>query len=131
MHPFKARVQGSAGADSFTITIKDEISGVIVTRISLDKESFASILLLQEADASGEFGSVENIGKIRENKMEEVEVSCANSFNITKKEKLNAIKKFEIDGWKGSTSTIGNHHYRVRDNIYKVHFHRFVDAKEE
>ena len=120
------------GGDSFTLVVTDKPSGVLVAEISFTKEQLATALLVQSFEADVVIVSPEhypNIGRTSEHKTEIVE--CAWDSSIAEKRK--ALEPFEVDGWKGSTKNIGNHHHAAGQTsqgvaLWRVRFGRYVDA---
>lgn len=107
-----------------SITIEDESSGTTVLDLDMTPEAFGNAVTgLSSQPCEFDFHG-ENIGKIREQKTEYVRWYDPGKTNS----KQDALAPFEIDGWKGRESDLGNHHRR--DPIsqkYSVNFTRFVD----
>jgi len=129
--------------DKVHITLTDESSGCQVMEAYLPLEEFAKAITGQGyVNCDFEIYNTEVIGKKREVKTEAVPVP-ENERLSEKSEKAELLKPFEVDGWVGRDSDLGNHHNIVyntdsrgkkaglrRENgniFYWVSFHRFVD----
>ena len=141
----KARLglsRAGMGEDSYMrMEIEDKASGTRFAELEIPMEAFAFLVSgLHGIEADCEIRGIENVGRIREVKTEEVPVTSAMEQWAACGDKVvisEALAPFEVDGWKGTAGDLFNHHKRIhkddgtlRKPFQSVHFHRFVDAPE-
>ena len=76
-----------------------------------------------------ELRGLEHLGFRREHKREVVPYKAVYG-EYEKPAKAKALAPFEVDGWKGNASDLGNHHRGNDTDGYSVLFARFVPNEE-
>lgn len=115
--------------DYITIELTDDSSGCTVTNIEISMQEFAlAVTGLSARPCEFEWYTNCPVGKRREIKTEIVEVPTYDTREVASK----YLKPYEIDGWIGYVSDIGNMHRRVQSakdgwSGFRVTFTRFVD----
>lgn len=110
------------------IRIEDGNSGINFIEIALTLEDFANAVTgMGYVECQFEVRGLDKIGKRREVKTEVVKTK---SYNVSKEEKLDLLKPFEVDGWIGSLDDLGNYHNR-KDDGYSVGFVRWVEDDKD
>ena len=114
------------------IELTDTKSGIEFMHVHITLEAFAEAITGSGSQScTFELSGMCNVGKRREVKHEFVSYD-----NVSKSQdyeaKAQALAPFEVDGWRGRTSDLGNMHKWNRDkSAYDVLFIRFVDAPKE
>ncbi len=114
------------GGPECTIQITDKASGCLVVTLHLSFSDLAVLTLTHgDVDVTAEY-RLDNLGKTREVKYETVEWDFFERDTISKED---ALAPYEVDGWVGSESDLGNHHRSVKNTPhgYKVGFVRWVE----
>lgn len=137
-----SRLQPSDMDRPIHLSLRDELSGSHFLEIELSLEDLA-LALTGRADTPCNFTfySMEQVGKVREGKDIVIPFTSTNSeYGDTRearqREKEEALAPYEVDGWIGSISDIGNHHrletvQGVAIPHFRVSFHRYVDPSSE
>lgn len=130
-----SRTQGGSREDKpIRIEIQDGSSRTRFLEVYMSLEAFASAVTgLGYQDV--EFTLYKNapVGKVHEYKTEKVFFP---SFyhREPSKEALDATQIFEVDGWRGETSDLCNHHRWIKgpngEHGALVNFHRYTEPKE-
>jgi len=127
-----SRVHSHQEQDYVSIRFNDETNGAEFLDAKMSLGSFADALLgLARVYCEFELRP-QHVGKRREIKTEIVTVS---SYSPTPEQKAAALAPFEVDGWVGRQSDLGNHHCaagvstRIGEYAYRVSFVRFVEDK--
>ena len=115
---------------SLYILLEDELSHTTFLEVTMSLEDFALATIGNLGNVECEFElDAQNVGKRLETKTEQVFLTDA--YFATKEERAEALRPFEVDGWKARSGTdISNHHrYTITDNGYlvSVTFGRFVE----
>lgn len=115
------------------ITIEDKISGCRVLEIYMSLEEFAKALTASYGEATIEHFPNSPVGKKHEHKTEVVPIPKKDEFHLRNKPERvkELLKPFEVDGWRGNTSDMTNHHCFVPNKGQSVGFHRYVDIEEK
>jgi hypothetical protein len=135
--PHSSLVEGEANSrgDYIHIRIEDEKSGVAFLDIDMSMENFAYALTQSSnIPCNLTLHDIENVGKKIETKEELVPFRSGAERYGSREErnaKLAALKPFEIDGWKGNISKVGNWHYGDSERGYLVTFTRYVEDSED
>ena len=127
-----SRYNDFGNKDPIHITITDEKSGVSFCDIEMSLENFARAITgisLQKCNFSTH--NLSKVGMKREIKSESVQTP--DDFSSSNKdEKIKILKPYNIDGWQGSLSDLGNHHhYNYGNKSYTVSFTRWVEDNTE
>jgi hypothetical protein len=108
------------------IEIIDEASGIQFVHVKTDCETLMrAITGMGYSDCEFEFHP-KYVGYKRENKTIWIETP---DFSVNKKQAVEILKPYEVDGWSAEISDIlNNHKYQKREgkNGYSVGFYRFV-----
>ena len=125
---FSAVIHSSQGR-SVRIQIEDKLSHTTFLEVTMSLESFALATIGNLGNVECEFDlHAQNAGKKIEIKTEQV--FLANAYFATDEARAEAVKPFEVDGWKARDRDISNsHRYTQTDNGYmvKVVFSRFAE----
>ena len=134
-----SRTTSSVGPDTIRIEIVDQGSGISFVNAIMSLEDFArAVTGYGWQPAELEVRGLERVGMILETKTEQVPYDGP----YFKPETLElapqiaeALKPFEVDGWKGDKSDLVNPHKGTRSNVYKrrtqsVNFRRWVPRQE-
>ncbi len=118
-----SRTSSSRGPDTIRFRMEDDSSGVTFIEAELSLEDFAKVLTgLGHVSCNFELHA-QNVGKTREVKSEIVPLE--DKYRATDEQRQEALKPFEVDGWKARERDISNHH-NYSDKGVKVVFTRFV-----
>jgi len=105
----------------------EEIEGHASIRASVSLEGFAQAVTgLGNRPVDLDVRGYSHLGKKMEVKDEEIPCS---SYGLTDEELKKVIKPYEVDGWKGSITSLKNNHNRImreRKETYRVSFVRWV-----
>lgn len=117
--------------ETIDIQIIDQISGTQFCELEISLDDFARCLTgLHITNVDMELRWLERIGKIHEHKTELVQFPMLfNEQKTEKQRKKDALKPFEIEGWKGHEPDLGNGHRGDSRGGYRVTFHRHVDPE--
>ena len=116
-----------------SITIQDYLSHGEIVEVKVPLEQFSKAITGQAyQDCEVHYPPQKNIGKVRENKSEFVPFDSPN-YKVTEEELNEALKPFEVDGWKGRREDLTNHHNR--GNLggldgYNVVFVRYIEKDD-
>ena len=124
-----SRVTGGREPEEIRIRITDESSRVQFVEMKMTPENFARCITgLGYVEGDFEVRDLHLVGSIGENKEELVR--CEPPYGNEKKmaKARAAMRKMEVDGWRGCESDLRNHH-RCSDDGVMVMFYRNVDAK--
>ena len=126
--------------DYLSIEVEDELSGIQFLKVKMPLGSMADLLTSRTAECEFEARAWHNVGKKRETKREKVFIP-GNIYDLKKRLEAadEAVKKFNVDGWRGDVRDAVNHHNRcakgVEDGVdgeyYSVRFTRFVEVEHE
>ncbi len=117
------------------LQIEDVLSGCRIADLEMNVEDYGhaiSGLAGQPCRMKLYPKSWELLGRTRENKTEDVCIPGISGGQRTPTEERlveEAVKPFEVDGWKADTRNVGNHHYWRRDDVWSVMFFRYVSAE--
>lgn len=128
---YSTTTKGASGDGSgVRIYVIDESSGCAVIEIDISHEQFGKAVTGRgDCECTMEL-TPENAGKKHEHKTEAVAWKWSGHRNRDDDPtKDAALAPFEVDGWRGSRSDLGNHHRQLRDGTYNVTFHRYVDTE--
>ncbi len=123
----------SGSREGIHIDVIDESSRVTIVELDVSFEEFAKALTgMYGVPCVAEWRGTELIGKQHQHKTEEVPFRYP-FMGKGKAEKAakEAIKPFEVGGWRGDWTDCLNWHRRVRDGVQQVSFTRYVDAEEQ
>lgn len=123
-HSSISRTTKSQGSDSIRFRMEDDTSGVTFLEVEMSLEDFARILTGQGHIPCTFELYAQNVGKTRETKTEIVPLE--NRYFATDKERQEALKPFEVDGWEARQGDISNHHNYTNSDGVKVVFMRFI-----
>lgn len=115
---------GYKDSDAIHIRIEDDTSHIAFLDVYLSLENFSKVLTSSHVDCKFELRGVQNVGKKLETKTEIVPL--ANPYMTTDEARKEALKPFEVDGWKARVSDISNHHRYQKESV-SVTFSRFVE----
>lgn len=122
-----SRTTHSKEGDSIRIRVQDNLSGVSFIEVQMTLENFALALTgLGYVDCGFELFRPDLVGKIEQNKTEFVPLR--DTFWATDEERQEALRAFEVDGWKARNGDIKNSHNYTKDGKVKVVFFRHVEA---
>ena len=124
------------GYEAVRIAVRDETSFIEFIEIEIGLKEFAESLFTACQDCTFELRSVEKVGWKHEHKDEVVFVP-EGPYKQQKEIAAQALKPFEVEGWRGSVSDATNHHRWVRKDPpkgkkggwYNVTFRRHVPPK--
>jgi hypothetical protein len=120
------RFQGGKRETGVSIRVVDQISHCCVLEIEMSVEEFGhAVLGLSERPCEAQWRT-KNLGLKYEHKTEAVPYD---NFS-NKQTKEQALKPFEIDGWKGRLEDLGNGHKSAGNHAYHVVFVRYVKEGE-
>jgi len=116
---------------AIVIAIEDSASGVVMVEASMNLADFASAITgLGAQDAKLSVRGLDRIGSTLEVKREVVEFNAPHSSTADLLKRppavVEALAPFEVDGWIGDPSDLGNHHRRTKDGRQSVTFRRWV-----
>jgi len=115
-----------AGPDFVNIALTDKKSGIQFCEVQISMEEFGKMMAApQFAECEVELRALHNIGKRHEHKREVVPFDAMKHRGAEAKEA--ALKPFEVDGWRGHASDLGNMHRSNKAGGFTVTFHRFVE----
>jgi hypothetical protein len=118
-----SRTTSNREPDFIRLRIEDDSSGVNFLDIRMSLENFAKVITgFGYIDCEFELYA-QNVGMTSESKTEIVPLK--DKYFATDEQRQEALKPFEIDGWKARQSDIKNHHNYSNEGI-KVVFTRFV-----
>lgn len=135
---FKGRIRISrvhgGGKDWVNITVCDD-NHIEFFDGELSLEDYGSLISGLASPIEVTLRSLHNINKIREDKRINVKMpkEYGETYDSEKRRHiaLEAIKPFEIDGWKANLHNISNSHYYSYDNINpSIPFVRYVNKEE-
>lgn len=117
---------------SVHIQIEDDISGTHFLELHMTPRDFGQAILGRGCvDCEFELRT-QNVGKVRETKVEEIYMEHSAWKESEEGRKL-LLTPYEVDGWHGYFTDLGNHHKVTRQDkkgsYYQVGFIRFVDAQ--
>lgn len=115
---------GYKEGEAIHIRLEDDSSHIAFLDVYLSLEDFAKTLTNSYMDCEYELRGIQNVGKKLETKTENVPLN--DPYMTTDEARLEALKPFEVDGWKARESDISNHHRYQKDSI-SVTFSRFVE----
>lgn len=126
---------GNYDDQQIEIKIEDRVSGVRFLEIKVSLPGFARLLTgLSNVPAMASYAALDTIGLIRETKTEHVTIPTSYAKVLTG-DAINALSKFEVDGWVGYKSDLKNGHRMIRSgdgtSTYAVSFTRFVQPTPE
>ena len=116
----------STGGDYVSIEVGDEDAGVRIIEVHLSHEQYGRLVAgcgFVHCTASVNDSGL--VGMQSEHKTELV--PCEHVSRDADKAAI--LAPFEVDGWKGNESDLGNHHC-WKGSGYRVVFHRWVPKKE-
>lgn len=117
------------GGDYIEIRVEDATSGTPFLALQVSLEAFANAITGRASqDCTLELRGLDNLGKRREVKHERVPYTRVYGA-YAQLAKAKALAPFEVDGWRGHASDLGNHHKGSDATGYTVSFTRFVDAE--
>lgn len=124
-------LNGVGHSECYIIDVQDERSGVEFLHLEFSLEDFARALSGRFVDCEFELRP-ENVGKIRETKIEHVFVPNGTGKFQTREELLEwCVEKFNLDGWVGRVRDVRNMHcvveYQNEGTVYSVLYTRFAD----
>lgn len=124
----------NAQGDYVHIRVEDETSHIAFLDLEMSVIDFAyAIMGRAHQECTFTLRNLANVGKKLEVKRERV--PYVRKFDIGSMAetaaKIEALKPFEIDGWKGSADDLGNWHNGNETEGYLVHFRRYVDAADD
>jgi len=116
------------GDNWVTLSVEDKSSLTMALEIQMSAETFGMLVMgLSFLEVEADW-HVDNLGLCHEHKEEIVSIGREQS-------RSDALKSFEVDGWKGQESDLKNTHRAVNfgkdTNDYKVRFFRFVEKKSD
>jgi hypothetical protein len=133
-----SRPSCSSGEEFITVEVEDRISGCTILKAYIDLAEFSrAITGLGYVKCELDYFSQAPVGKKREVKTEFVPFEHHYSKDKKKEEarKLEAVKPFEVDGWKHHyLDDLGNHHRSAtKEGVrgYNIGFIRFVETEDE
>jgi hypothetical protein len=132
-----------AGPDVMRLEVVDESSGISFLEINLTPGDLMLSLTGRNVECKMEVRGLRLVGMKSEHKTEEVEFSMWDTRaereglddDQSSPATVKALKKFEVDGWRGRVSDLFNGHRTVRDKDPKkpsrqsVNFYRFVNPE--
>ena len=111
-----------------SITLEDKASGIQFCEIHMSLEEFGRMMHAPtHAKCEVVLRGLDHVGWDYEVKEDVVPYA---SHGKDQEAISAALAQFEVDGWKGRTSDLGNMHRRSGDG-YRVTFRRFVPPKEQ
>lgn len=129
-----SRPSYGSGKEAICIEVIDESSGVQFIELEMALADFTKAVTGQaHVDVEFELRGVDLVGMVRENKTEEVYMPDGD-YDKREQRAARALKKQEVDGWKGRIDDCLNMHKRIgshpkkKGSIYSVTFTRHVDA---
>lgn len=108
--------------DYFVMTIEDGGSGCDIVEIEMSPAALALALSGAANQPALATWRVSNLGMRRETKT--VVVPC--TYSPTAQQKADALAPFEVNGWRGDASNLGNQHKRRGEHGFAVTFRRWV-----
>jgi hypothetical protein len=125
---------GTSARDLVAITLRDGSSGCELVEVLVDKRAFIDAVFgLADVPCAFEYRPDCPVGKRREVKTEEMPISKDWYLADRKALVAAALAPFEVDGWVGHRSDLGNHHRHARSDAdrdwYRVTFVRYVDPE--
>jgi hypothetical protein len=121
--------------DRHTLNIADRNSGLMLLRIDLTDEQFINLLTNRQAVSDGLYNTNPNIGKFHQNKQEWVSLAGeppGYSSDNWQEFLREAVKPFEVDGWKADIDETRNSlRVNSQNQTYSVTFRRYVDNPQE
>ena len=124
-------VHDSINGDFIEILIEDRKSGTQFTEIEMSLEAFTlAITGMTGQPCTFELRGIEHIGKSRQWKKCLVPyIPTHDGASLSgRMEKRRILAPYEVEGWRGNDSDLGNYHKRNSENEYTVTFQRFVDG---
>lgn len=128
---------GSPEEDYISIGIEDTISSIQFVSVKVDLVTFTKALFgLGNVPIEFELRGAERVGMKYEHKTENVAIPHAPlEISLKDSDIAEAVGCHEVDGWIGDRDDCKNHHRHIRSEktyqVYEVHYHRWVDAKED
>lgn len=130
------KYQNQRDGNDVSIEITDDKSGCMLVHVEVSLNNFAEALFSRsDRECAIEYFDKCPVGKDRQWKDEEVEIPSTLGRFETLEAARTAIKKFEVDGWKGDPQDVLNNHRRTYLDSQKlisrhrVQFVRYVDAQ--
>jgi len=127
-----SNAQGPEGSYKH-IQIFDEVSGLTIARIDMKHEAFGvalSSISTHRSNCSIRLIKNENFGKEEVRKTEEVVVQWKDyESDARRKELIEAVKPFEVDGWVADLYINSKRHCH-KTNKYPVIFRRYVNKED-
>jgi hypothetical protein len=118
----------SADKEMIRFRVIDDASGTVALQLELTPEQFALGLTGQANRPVEARWQTNYIGRVPETKTEVVPYTWRGSQSNALDR---ALAPFEVDGWIGSRSDLGNHHRRAgATNSYRVGFVRYAERYE-
>jgi hypothetical protein len=128
--PGKITISRFSGShEGVMIELRDETSGTVALRAEMTIEEFGYAITACAARPCTVEWFDAPIGKRCEQKSEALprpDWSMTKPESAAQAEAL--LAPYEVDGWKGRTSDLFNHHNWTKDNRVRVSFFRYVDA---
>lgn len=134
------RTTSNVEEDYISIEVEDELSSIRFLKIKMPLGSMADLMTSREAECEFETLAWHNVGKKREVKREKVFVPDV-GYDLMERLKAadEAVKKFNVDGWRGNARDAVNQHNQCgrgeEDGVggwfYRVSFTRFVEVEHE
>lgn len=121
-----SRTTTSKGEDYITIRMTDRDSCVQFVSASVALADFARAITSSVVDCWLDVGGLHLVGKRREHKEVVVPIS---GYGTTPDQRREALRQFEVEGWKGRESDLDNHHRKVKDGI-RVVMERWVEVPD-
>lgn len=126
-----SRLHDSHGDDMMQISLVDRTSQTQCVEIRTTMQALMEALT-SEAERPCTFEwRPEHVGKRAEHKIETVPFAgkYARGSMMSQTEKIRALAPFEINGWRGEKSDLGNMHRGGTRDGYRVRFTRYVDIE--
>lgn len=126
---FTARISLGQGSEQVRLTIEDDVSGVLITEIRFDYQTFGEFVAGRGhlAAVGSAWDNFHLIGAKREFKNELV-LAPKHVYDQEDPRIRAAVAEFEVDGWMGNDRDLVNHHHSKGDGLFEVGYFRFVDA---
>lgn len=127
-----SRVHSSHEGDYVEISLVDDTSHTQPVKIHVSLQAFAEALM-GSGDRPCTFEwRPSRVGKIHETRKQIVPYHgyYRHGSAEERRAKADALAPFEVDGWRGNPSDLGNMHRSLGDGQYRVLFARYVDAPE-
>lgn len=123
-----SRISGTDESTPMRITIEDEASGCRIVEASFSLEGFMRALTSQ-SDVEG--NGILWRGPVGFKHQHKEEIVPRPKSRLASSADRDALRPFEVDGWRGDVSDMHNHHRWQGDNQVRVLFRRYVNDAGE